>query len=241
VHETDKTDKTAPCTAPYHTTPQHAHTHTQAIVPTRALCWPGHTAPTPDTRLSFVVGSLPPRLASRKVHAKETTPKTLCTRAMSCFCFSLLLSSCIVALRHVYIVRQPYASAVAHAHQSICCLLLGYPMLRRAVWHTRITVSCIAVAAVMDHSALRAPSACSLPRACITGAAHSVWLTSNSIPCFDYRRHASLIAHQCRSTIMSSSASSPSSHAVSMASPPAPCFLLSRFWLSTYSFVSVSR
>lgn len=46
---------------------------------------------------------------------------------------------------------------------------------------------------------------------------------------------------QCMSTMMSSSASSPSSHAVSIASPPAPCFLFCRLTWSTNSLVNVTR
>lgn len=46
---------------------------------------------------------------------------------------------------------------------------------------------------------------------------------------------------QCKSPIMSSSASKLSSHAVSMASPLLPCLLFTRFWFSIYSLLSVIR
>jgi hypothetical protein len=67
--------------------------------------------------------------------------------------------------------------------------LLGYSMLRRAVWHTRTIVSCITVAAVIHQPPLRAPSAWILPSACITRPVHSVCLASTPISCFNYRRH----------------------------------------------------
>lgn len=71
-------------------------------------------------------------------------------------------------------------------------------------------------------------------------------LSGLPLPCSELVIHlcyASTIAThlQCKSVIMSSSASRPSSHAVSMASPLLVCLLFSRFWFSTYSLVSVIR
>jgi hypothetical protein len=80
------------------------------------------------------------------------------------------------------------------------------------------------------------PVACSLAPVRVTRNHTSSSASPLLLFRFNNRRGYCCTSLQCRSIIMSSSTSSPSSHAVSIASPPAPCF-----WFSINSFVRVRR
>jgi hypothetical protein len=113
--------------------------------------------------------------------------------------------------------------------------LPGQTMLTSAICSPRATFHASTLSR-HDRSASRAN--CPRSLRCIERAAHFVWLVSTTSAVSII---VSMARDQCISIMMSSSGSSPSSHAVSILSPPAPCFLLSRLRLSVYSLVRVKR